>query len=228
MAAVALAGVVVAVALQHRARTMLLEENLALRERSQEAARLAQEAADLPRLRAQAAALESLRAQAREGDKLRSEVLRLRAQAREQQQLLEENGRLTAQARAPAGSGPRLAQMPDYLAATNWVDAGFASPADTVQTFFRALRAGDFKRALECATPEEGTRMAHDLESLSDEERAKEIARLRAVFAVQGYRIASQEARGDNEAVISLQVKTGGASHPLTLRRVGNDWKLEL
>ena len=228
MAAAALAGVVAVVLFQHTARVRLVKENLALREQAQEADRLGPEAADPSRLRAQAAALESLRAQAREGDQLRSEVLRLRAQARERQQLFEENGRLAALDQASAGGGVRLAQMPGYLPATNWVDAGFASPADTLQTFFRALQAGDFKRVLECATPEQADGMTRYLERLSEQERAKQIAEMKATFGVQGYRVASQEARGENEVVIRVQIRTGGDTHPLTLRRVGGDWKLDL
>ncbi|MBI5384428.1 MAG: hypothetical protein HZA90_07040 [Verrucomicrobia bacterium] len=224
----ALAGVLAAIAFQRRATGRLNEENQVLREQEQEAERLAQENEQLPQLRTNTANLEALRVEGREVEKLRAEVWRLRPQLKDRDQLLAENQRLAALPKAPGGAVSRLAEMPGYVAAASFSDAGFATPEDALQTFFHAMQRGDWERIFESLTAESLGELQESLSEKAEEARVKEGEQMLATFRVKGYRLASKEVQSEDRVVLILQTSADGEPHRMTLRRVGTDWKLKL
>jgi hypothetical protein len=228
LAAAALAGGVTAIFMQRSAAGRFNEENQTLREQEQESASLAQENALLPGLHTNTMALETLRAEAREIDKLRAEVWKLRPQAKDRDQLIAENARLAASAKAPAGSVSRLAEMPGYIAAESFIDAGLATPENAMQTFLQAVKQSDWKRLFECLTPETAGELRDNLNKIPAEARAKTGEEMLAAFRLKGYRISGKEAQSEDRVVLSLQTSAEGAPHPMTMRRLGGEWKLAL
>src|SRR5262245_54711836 len=86
--------------------------------------------------------IQSLTEATRELPKLRNEVRQLREQKPEIDRLRSENGRLAAQISSGANR-PKLAQMEGYVAKEQWVQAGFATPEATVQSYFWSIANQD-------------------------------------------------------------------------------------
>jgi hypothetical protein len=221
-----LGGALALIAMQRRAKAQFNEENQAMREQEQEAERLAQENAELPRLRTATAALETLRAEAKELEKLRAEVWRLRPQVQERNQLLAENQRLAALPKPTTGVASSLADMPGYIAAANFADAGLSKPEDTLQTFFHTMSLGNLKRALECMTSEKSADFFREINKLPEPERTEMVKLQTAIFRVKGYQIVTKETPGTDRIVLVFRTSLTGQPHRFTLLRLGNEWKL--
>lgn len=229
LAAVAgLAAVMAAIAFQHNTAARLVADNQALLESEQEAVRLAQENALLPNLHTNVMGLEALRADAKELDQLRAEVWRLRPQAKERDQLIAENARLAASGKPPTGSVSRLAEMPGYIAAESFIDAGLATPENAWQTFLQAVRQNDWKRLFECLASDTARELQNSLSKLPAEAPAKAREEMLAAFRLKGYRISGREAQSEDRVVLSVQTSAEGAPHSMTMRRLGGEWKLAL
>ena len=76
--------------------------------------------------------------------------------------------------------------------------------------------------------PETAGELRDNLNKLPAEARAKAGEEILAAFRLKGYRIAGKEAQSEDRVVLSLQTSAEGSPHPMTMRRLGGEWKLAL
>lgn len=193
-------------------------EHQALLAESEEAHRLAEENKDMTRLRAEGADLEKLRQENKELPKLRNDVRQLRRQAEELKKLQAENQRLQTQQKS--GVSGHVQMPPGYITKSAMVDAGLGSPEAAMQTALWAMCHGNYKRLLECMTPEFALKMSNE----DEESIRKHAAEREATFP--GFRIAEKTEVSPDEVIIKFQVIDDENIRPVHLKRIGNEWKL--
>jgi hypothetical protein len=166
-----------------------------------------------------------LRAEAQEVHKLRNEVTQLQALRSELERLRAENQRLKL-APIPSSSSPvQNSQQPDYFAKANWTFAGYGTPDATLQSFFWAMREGDWKTLQASATAEGWARIG---KGPGDEEIAAEFEEKARDTA--GFRILERKAISEDEVVLRIHADGGGSStgdQNIVLKRLDGGWKVE-
>jgi hypothetical protein len=151
--------------------------------------------------------------------KLRNEVRQLRRQADEMAKLRADNERLR---NAPKGAKQ---YPPDYIRRDALADAGLATPEATAQTFLWAMLHGDIKRLKDCVTPEAQAHMSEL--NQSEEQIQEQTAEMKKVFP--GFRIAEKKDISADEVELKIEIMPGmdGANSTVTMKRVGNEWKMQ-
>lgn len=208
------------------ASNALRAENEALRAATQEAEQLAAENRELPGLRAAAAAVE--RSDHTELLKLRNQIRQLRDRKQEADKLRAANQLLAAEIQSGKFAPRRLADMEGAVPREKWAFSGFATPEAAVQSFLAAVVSGDPEQLVRCMTPEgaDGYRkeMAKDPVAFRKQFEGEfgKFAKLSA-FRITGTRPKG----GDGDRVeVLVQVVANGEPMPLSLHRVGTEWKL--
>ena len=221
-----LAVTLTVLAFQRSAVSRTRQENETLRQAREEAQRRGHENETVPQLRTEREEAESLRNANRDLLRLRNEVRQLRGQSGEIEALRKENQRLALVIRSLIdGKPPRLADMEGYMAKEIWSNAGFATPESALQTFFWALRKGDFKPLTECLSPETRTSLAR----WQDPEQGRKFYLNTRGWAqlveIGGYVVSEREQVSDEEVLLGVQAAAGGVVVRMSLRRSGNEWK---
>jgi hypothetical protein len=152
--------------------------------------------------------------------KLRNEVRQLRRQAAEMEKLRADNERLKNAPKPVPRQYP-----PDYIKKNAFVDAGLATPEATVQTFLWALTRRDYKRFMDCLSSEAVASMG----VTSEEKFQQEASEASKVFP--GFRIAEKKENSPDEVKLTIEMMpgidgAGDANGPITLKRIGNEWKV--
>lgn len=215
ISAVAFAGVATPLILQHQSAARLRAENSSLRQRVNELGRLA---ADNRRLTARLAEAES-RDQtparpSRELLRLRGEIGVLRQQNQELARLLARN------------QGTDSNQTADFEPSTSWSDAGTATPEAAAGTFAWAVKTGNTNRLAEVMIwPDEvGTNAAKFLQAMS-------MILQPTISRIKGSRLVAVTNSPPDEVSLLFQNQLEGGevqTSPLTLVRVGANWKVKL
>ncbi len=202
-------------------------ENESLRAEKLEADQLAAENRDLPELRAAAGATK------RSDDRtellrLRNEVRRLRAQQQEAEKLRAANQRVAEEITSGKFTPRRLADLEGAVPREKWTFAGFATPEATAQSFFAGLASGEPEQFLNCLTPNLAAKMRAEM--VKDPERKQEEFKkgIAQMANLSAFRIAQQRLRSPDTVVLDIQMTVDGERMPMPLRRVGNEWKIDL
>lgn len=240
VAAIALAGIITPLAIQHQARLRLLEEHQALR----------RQASQIDQFRSQIGQLSNELAQSRTSpavpDRKVAELLRLRGEVgrlRDEKMKLEERlDRAAAQPdpqpALPEGWRPRvtITNRVSIIPKAQWAFAGNSTPETVLQSALCALREADWKTFLGCLTPEAQKRME---ERRSDKPDCQVLSDL---SEIDSYFLAVQEIFSDEEVVLtvglqSLERETGPDGERkrapcrtagATAKKLDNEWKLDL
>jgi cell division protein FtsB len=223
-----LAGVVATAVMQRKSISSMRSANADLQRQNEEAAQLTGENADLTKLRAVNQEVSALIESNKDLPRLRNEVRQLRQAKSEIEKLRAENARLAAAANFGTNSArPRLAEMEGYVAKEAWVNAGFATPEATIQTFFWAAQQGNLQRMAECMTPASRRGFEMEFEGKTDEQRTKMFEEgLAKLLRIGGYRIAERQQTSESEIVLGIQAAAGGRAIQFGVYRIGSEWKL--
>jgi hypothetical protein len=152
---------------------------------------------------------------------LRNEVRQLRDRQAEFAKVRAENQRLRA---AAAG-----VTQPGLIKAEAFANAGLSSPEATVQTAFWALQSGNETAYRQCMAPSRERRLRPD-----------DFARWSTNFSVGGFKIETSQMVTPDEIGLAVRVyhsqegqgdyiskDPGGQEGPVTLKKVGEEWKIE-
>lgn len=226
--AVSLATIIAAmVVLENNTLSKLRLQNESLHAEKEEIDRLIAENRDLPKLRTATAAFEPMsRSETSELLRLRNEVGPLRAQKQEVEKLRSENQHLVADLKSGKITPRKLAQMEGFVAREGWTHTGFATPEATIQSYLWAMSTANVDQLLQCLTPEGASQMERiqrnperfQKQLMTDDNPFREVV---------GFRIAERKTLAENRVLLGVQVAADGEVLPLTLRRIGNEWKLE-
>jgi hypothetical protein len=215
---VVLAAVVLTVlTLQHRQLNKLRVGNQEFARQKGEAdtlrARLA-EVASPPVDQDAAGEIVRLREANRDLLKLRNEVRGLREQKAEYDRLLAENARLRSSGQIGSAASERRSMAPIHIRTENLSNQGFLTPEATVQTLYWAKRETNEAVFAQCFTPESVNAALFIGDRLSTT-TAIEIFAHRTIAA--------------DVIKIGIRIYKGDSVHNIavTLRLVGNEWKLD-
>lgn len=168
----------------------------------------------------------ALRAQTRELPKLRNEVNQLRAKQNEVMTARAEHEQLV---RAQQ-SGARLPRevAPGFISKEQLRNAGYETPEDAIQTFFWAMREGNFELAMQSLSPEE--RELARLERLSPEKRAQEETNFKrdvqeTMEHFNDFTVARREQLSDDTVALHVRSSISTNTSKFQLKRFGAEWK---
>jgi len=225
--AVLLAGGAVTAVLKQNAIARLRTDNQPLVEQGREAERLARENQDIPRLLQAVTEADKHQADNAELLRLRNEATQLRGQATELAALQAENQRLVAQGKRIVVPSNRqeAAALPDFVPKASLRDTGLASPEATIQTFLWSMSQGDINRLQQCVLPG-----GLPPEAFSESNR-KDM--LKTGQSLVGFRITERKDISPEEVllgvfVIGMSSAEEGEVAPMTLKRIGNEWKMTM
>src|SRR5260221_1703044 len=201
------ASALVVVISQRSAISKARAENQGLCQDHEESARLQSENESISELRNQNAEIAGLRSANEDLLILRNEVGQLRSQAPLVANLRAENQRLAFEVKSIAeGKAPRLSEMEGYVAKGAWSNAGFASPEAAMQTFFWALREGQFDQIAGCFSPDERRSLEKGLAQKPKEESGRSFQEEMGVARMGGYRITEREQTAEGKVIVSIHV----------------------
>jgi hypothetical protein len=216
----ALAGAVTTALREHGEIEQARAEQATLITESQEAQRLAEENKGITALRNSNTEVEKLREQNKNLPALRNDVRQLRRAAADLEKLRAENQQLLAAmsaAKSPTGPG---AVPAGFLPRAAMQDVGTSTPEAAVQTFLWALTQGNLERLAQL-TGADGPPIPLNAEQ--QKSRLSQEAQSFPGFAIAGKNVISAD-----EVEIGLQTSVGGTVAPIKLRRVGNEWKVDV
>jgi len=172
--------------------------------------------------------LETLHEATRDLPRLRNEVRQLRAQKREVETLRADNERLFAQLgtnqQPAARSAPTVEQ--GFILNNSWAYTGFAAPEALIQTFFWAARQQDAQTVMACFTLQAAQEFGF-INGKTGELREEALRHMLDTFGkLQAYRIIRAEEPESGTMKLGLQAAVDGQAITLSLRRIGQDWKI--
>jgi hypothetical protein len=180
----------------------------------------------------QLSALESeaatLRNETKDLARLRNEVGQLRAKQNELALARAEHDRLL-DAKRTGASLPREAP-PGFIGREQLHNAGYETPEDTIQTFFWAMREGDYETVMQSLVPENAARIS--TEKLPPEKRAQVAEGFKHEIGegmmqkFNDFSIVRREEVSDDTVVLYVRSSVATNTMPHRLKRVGQEWKL--
>jgi hypothetical protein len=215
--ATGLAGLAIVLVVQHQAQARLREENHSLRRQAAQLAELTVENQRLSDLVAQA------RQSAPQPAEPSGELLRLRGEIGVLRHQNQELARLLS-GRHPAASSS--AQASEFEPSAAWADVGNATPESAAETFSWAIKTGNVDK-LAAVLVQPGNAAGNAATSVA------EIAQGLGPFLsqIEASRLLVADSPTPDETTYWFQNRlTGGETiiSPLTLTRVGNQWKVRL
>ena len=224
-----LVAVVATFVWERNAVAKLREQNKSLRSSKEEADRLDAENGELAKLHEDTTAT-GASAERSELLRLRNEARRLRSQKQEADRLRGENERLAANLNSGSTTPSKLSEMEGYVGKETWANVGLTTPESAAQSFFWAVSTGNLDQLVACFAPEAGEEisvMRRQIQQRPEEFRKSFFSESNPFRKVNGYRIAERTSLAEDRIRVGIQVAANGAVLPLTLRRVGNEWKIE-
>jgi RNA polymerase sigma factor (sigma-70 family) len=228
ISAIVVAGVATPLVLQHQSQVRLREDNQAFR---QQVDQLAAENERLANLVARANSSQALAIdQPSEILRLRGEVGVLRQQKSEAERVQEENRQLRAgltnaqDAQATKPATPFSTPVPKE----SWAFAGYATPEAAMQTMVWAWSNRDGETVLASSTPEGRKKFEKDFEGkpASEALAAFPIDVSKAFF----YQLYNKKEVSDDEVTFEVGFELPfrmGYNRPVTMKKVGGEWKAE-
>jgi DNA repair exonuclease SbcCD ATPase subunit len=212
------------VALQRRGLAEARQEQQALLAARQEAKQLAEVNRNLAAVPPPGEELAALRQGNRDLPSLRNEVRQMRDQRKDFERLQAENQRLAEQLKTPRKT---ITELAGFVARSNWVSSGFATPEAAVQTAFWAMNTHNFPALAECLEPLAREEMLEQHKKMTEEQRQRAAEEFGRLGTVKGFRIAEKNVESPDKVLLKIQVATDGELLEMTLRRHGPEWKLE-
>ena len=233
---------------QRSAISKAREENHAIHQNQEESARLKSENDRISDLRNQNLEIAGLHTANEDLLKLRNEVRQLRGQVPQVANMRAENQRLASEIKSMAeGKAPHLSEMEGYVAKETWSNAGFTTPEAALQTFFWAIREGEFAQFADCLTRDERQRLEKSLaQNPRKEQWLRNLQDKVGLDRMEGYRIAERERVvevedvpfdskisakqhiSEDKVVLGIQAAVGGATIRWDLEQFGSEWKIHL
>jgi uncharacterized membrane protein len=216
----ALAGAVAIALQEHREIEQARAEQAALMAESQEAQRLAEENKGITALRDSNTEAEKLREQNKDLPALRNDARQLRRAAADLEKLRAENQQLLGKINAAKSPGGPGAVPAGFIPRAAMQDVGASTPEAAVQTFLWAMTQGNLERLAQL-TGADGPPMP-----LNAEQQKSRLSQEAQNFP--GFAIAEKNIISADEVEIGLQTSMGGTIAPIKLRRVDNEWKVDV
>lgn len=160
---------------------------------------------------------------------LRNEIVQLRSQEKEFESARRENAELIL-AKKTAAMVPRHQAPPGFVGKEKLSNVGYATPADAVQTFFWAMREGDFDALVASFSP--GSRERQRFEQMSAEQREKLRAKLKSsgrdefVNQLTDVGVRSEEMLSQDSIAVHVGSSLATNTVRMRLQRTPEGWKL--
>lgn len=212
-----LVSAVATVAVQRATISKLRREKATHLAANKEVERLARENRGISRLRMEEQTTRQLRAENRDLLKLRNEVRQLREQTEELEKVRTENQRLMAAKRSNAAQAAPATEPQPFTSTENLADAGLMTPEATLQTFFWAMREGNWEKLRQCLTTKAQAQVPRDNPGQ---------IRGGGFEQFKGYRVAGKKTVGTDEVLLGFQLATG-EEVAFPLKREENQWKID-
>ena len=227
-AAVAMIGLATGLAMQHRTRLEMREEQQALQQQ------LAQVTDLLAQNERQASLPVTAKPAPSPASNPSAELQRLRAEAGALRQLTNELERArneNAEAHAvldrylASEMAPKVATA-DFWPRDSWNFAGYASPDDTLRSSLWASNTGNLKALLDSMTGEFRQMMEKNFEGKSADEAAIRV--MDEVTNLKSVQVMNRDFQSDDTAVLTAMFQDGNQTHTtkLLLKKIGDEWKL--
>jgi uncharacterized protein YdcH (DUF465 family) len=228
------AGLFVVVAFQHRQVNRFRADNERLAEAATEVEQLkgaVAQFASLPTVDNATTEIARLREENHDLLKLRNEVSQLRRQKSEFDKLRAENERLRDLAKKANASSSQGSMKPILTRKENFSNQGFRTPEATVHTFFWARRQNDVQALSNCLLPESWNAAIRGNAGLLEGGHfvpylAEQFAKTTAIGIVARRNLSGEVVQLGIE--ITFDGNPGSQKVALTLKRTGDDWKLDL
>jgi len=224
-------GAGTALFLQHRSLLDLDRENQSLRQRIEELSQLAAENERLSNHVVQATSSQVRpNGQLHELLRLRGEIGRLQLESREAEQLRNENQRLRTEAagqKTPAGNASPDAASQGDVPRESWAFTGYATPEAAYQSAIWAISSGDVKTFYASLTEKGKQEIEREQNGKPGADFAAEGVELLGKFTA--FRVDGREDRPDGAVVLTVSgigSDDTTETEKVTLRRVGDEWKL--
>ena len=207
----------------------------ALERETEELERLRRDNQELQRLRAENREVLRLRADNLELHRLRGELATLRMQNRGLESRRPQDQRASTRRNAGADTPQPGVREENYLAKESWTDAGFTTPADTVETMFWAYREANFERLLETMSETDAQEFADLFQSEADVESFWEDAGKSPAGRIPGFHVLSVKFLAEDHAVVAIVGQLPGRSGETSefqaeefyLTKSGDEWKID-
>ncbi len=159
--------------------------------------------------------------------RLRNEVRQLRAESPQLEKLGEENQRLADELTSGKITPRRLVNLEGTVAREDWRHAGFATPEAAIQTFFWAMASRNIEAVFQSVGPD--TSAGFRSAMLEDPDEFRESFLKDNPFArASGFRIVTRTNVNDDKLRLEVQLAADGMTVLFPLRRVGNEWRVEV
>jgi hypothetical protein len=219
------ASVSASLAIRHSGQVKLPDRAEALRQQTEQLARLSAENERLSNQVARVKGTPSLPPdELRELLRLRGQIGLLRQAGTEMAQLQAANEQLRA---TTAGSEQQLAQAraaPNFWAKEQLTFAGYANPEATLKATLWAMNNADIKTFLTCWTLSPAL---EDLRQKAEAEMAAEGKSLAENLAPSiGFHIIDKQVRSADEVVLNVSFDGEGKTRRFIVKKVGSEWKL--
>lgn len=167
--------------------------------------------------------LDSLREQTRDLPRLRNEVSRLRGATNELVALEKERTRLEAAKRT--GAAMAAPAPPGFVGKEQLADLGFATPENTMQTFFWAMRETNVNRMFETWSEEMKRRHFKNDRAKAEAEFSQAAPQMMKAFHNIG--IARTEVVSPAEQILYVQSSFSPTPMKMTFVLEGGEWKIK-
>ncbi|HMJ91148.1 MAG TPA: hypothetical protein VK530_15100 [Candidatus Acidoferrum sp.] len=173
------------------------------------------------------AEIAELREQTKDLARLRNEVMQLRANKRELDSARQQNVQLLAAQQTAAPT--KRETPPGFTSKDKLANVGFATPDDTMQTFFWSLREGNYRVMIEAISPSDPERQR--IEKMPPETFAKleqKAARIPAeeMRHFTDFGIQSREAVTDDAVILHIGSSLSTNMMRFRFERRSDGWKL--
>jgi hypothetical protein len=161
------------------------------------------------------------------------ELEQLRAKTRDLHALRNAAGHLQreklARENAPATPSTRpspLATLLDFVSKDSVAYAGFATPENSLRSYFAAIFKGDVPHLLACLPPEDRAVLNRSLQQATDAHVAKQFEEMQQNLPLAGYRIAGRRSIGDDSVILFLQTPGVTNLDPMPFILTTEGWKV--
>jgi hypothetical protein len=114
----------------------------------------------------------------------------------------------------------------EYVPKEKWVHSGYATPADTLQTWLWSFSRGDLDTYIASATTTAGEQLKADIQESGREQYASRMLKISASF--KGFRLAKQDVLNDNQILLTVSIDSaeGEQIQQLLFIRTDGEWRL--
>jgi hypothetical protein len=122
-----------------------------------------------------------------------------------------------------ADSGP---MSTEYVPKENWTHSGYATPADTLQTWLWSISRADIDTYIGSVTKAQGEQLKAEIQESGREQYASRMLKTSASF--KGFRLTERTVINDNQILLTVAVDSdeGEQTQQFVFTRMDGEWKL--